>query len=188
MPTTTKATAKQPPTKKAATKTAGSKSGFSAEERAAMKERAKEAKGAVGEQDLLDKIAEMPPEERELAERLHEIVTKAAPHLEPSTWYGMPAYKRDGKAVAFFKPASKFKARYSTFEFNDSAQLDDGDMWPIGYALTRLTPALEKQIAASGHEGRRAEPAAGRATRGIPQTRRGPPPCGGGPRRGRAGS
>ena len=113
-----------------------------------MKERAKEAKNASGEQDLLDKIAEMPPEDRELAERLHAIVTKAAPDLEASTWYGMPAYKRDGKAVAFFKPASKFKARYATFEFNDSAMLDDGDMWPIGYALRRLTPALEQQIAA----------------------------------------
>lgn len=152
MATTTKATDKtataKKTTTKAAPKTAGSKSGFTADERAAMKERAKEAKGAVGEQDLLDKIAEMPPEDRELAERLHEIITKAAPDLEPSTWYGMPAYKRDGKAVAFFKPASKFKARYATFEFNDSAKLDDGDMWPIGYALTRLTPALEKQIAA----------------------------------------
>jgi uncharacterized protein YdhG (YjbR/CyaY superfamily) len=143
MPTTAKKTT----AKKAAPKSAGSKSGFSAEERAAMKERAKEAKGAVGEQDLLDKIAEMPPEDRALAERPLEIVSTAAPHLEPSTWYGMPAYKRDGKAVAFFKPASKFKARYATFEFNDSAKLDDGDMWPIGYALTKLTPALEKQIA-----------------------------------------
>jgi uncharacterized protein YdhG (YjbR/CyaY superfamily) len=153
MPTTaTGDTGKTATAKKAATKpatrTAGSKSGFTADERAAMKERAKEAKGAVGEQDLLAKIAEMPPEDRQLAERLHEIVTQAAPDLEPSTWYGMPAYKRDGKAVAFFKPASKFKARYATFEFNDSAQLDDGDMWPIGYALTRLTPALEKEIAA----------------------------------------
>jgi uncharacterized protein YdhG (YjbR/CyaY superfamily) len=148
MPTTAKkTTATKSAAKSRPTKTAGSKSGFSAEERAAMKERAKEAKGAVGEQDLLDKIAEMPPEDRALAERLHEIVSTAAPHLEPSTWYGMPAYKRDGKAVAFFKPASKFKARYATFEFNDSAKLDDGDMWPIGYALTKLTPALEKQIA-----------------------------------------
>ena len=148
MPTTTKkATATKATAKTATAKVAGSKSGFTADERAAMKERAKEAKGASGEQDLLEKIAEMPPEDRELAERLHEIVTKAAPHLEPSTWYGMPAYKRDGKAVAFFKPASKFKARYATFEFNDSAKLDDGDMWPIGYALRKLTPALEKQIA-----------------------------------------
>ena len=157
MPTTAKkttakkSTAKQATTKtsaaKPATRTAGSKSGFTADERAAMKERAKEAKAGSGEQDLLDKIAEMPPEDRELAERLHEIVTTAAPDLEPSTWYGMPAYKRDGKAVAFFKSASKFKARYATFEFNDSAMLDDGDMWPIGYALKRLTPALEKQIA-----------------------------------------
>ena len=151
MPTTAKATTKKAATTSTATKaakTAGSKSGFTADERAAMKERAKEAKGAVGEQELLDKIAEMPPEDRELAERLHAIVREAAPQLEPSTWYGMPAYKRDGKAVAFFKPASKFKARYATFEFNDIAQLDDGDMWPIGYAVTRLTPALEKQIAA----------------------------------------
>lgn len=153
MPTTTnatatKATAKTATAKTATAKVAGSKSGFTAAERTAMKERAKEAKGAVGEQDLLDKIAEMPPADRELAERLHQIVTTAAPQLEPSTWYGMPAYKRDGKAVVFFKPASKFKARYATFEFNDTAKLDDGDMWPIGYALTRLTPALEKEIAA----------------------------------------
>ena len=148
MPTTAKKTTAKKASTKTTTRTAGSKSGFTADERAAMKERAKEAKAGSGEQDLLDKIAEMPPEDRELAERLHEIVTKAAPDLEPSTWYGMPAYKRDGKAVAFFKPASKFKARYATFEFNDSAMLDDGDMWPIGYAVTRLTPALEKQIAA----------------------------------------
>ena len=148
MPTTAKKTTAKKATTKTTTRTAGSKSGFTADERAAMKERAREAKAGSGEQDLLDKIAEMPPEDRELAERLHEIVTKAAPDLEPSTWYGMPAYKRDGKAVAFFKPASKFKARYATFEFNDSAMLDDGDMWPIGYAVTRLTPALEKQIAA----------------------------------------
>ena len=134
--------------KKTATRTAGSKSGFTADERAAMRERAKEAKGAGGEPDLLAKIAEMPPEDRALAERIHEIVTTAAPQLEASTWYGMPAYKRDGKAVAFFKPASKFKARYATFEFTDSAQLDHGDMWPIGYAVTKLTPALEKEIAA----------------------------------------
>ena len=148
MPTTaTSNTRKTATATKATTRTAGSKSGFTADERAAMKERAKEAKSASGEQDLLEKIAEMPPEDRELAERLHEIITKAAPQLEPSTWYGMPAYKRDGKAVAFFKPASKFKARYATFEFNDSAKLDDGDMWPIGYALRKLTPALEKQIA-----------------------------------------
>ena len=147
MPTTAKKTTAKKATTKTTTRTAGSKSGFTADERAAMKERAKEAKAGSGEQDLLDKIAEMPPEDRELAERLHEIVTQAAPDLEPSTWYGMPAYKRDGKAVAFFKPASKFKARYATFEFNDSAKLDDGDMWPIGYALRKLTPALEKQIA-----------------------------------------
>ncbi len=149
MPTTKKTTT-QPATKaaKTATKTAGSKSGFTAAERDAMKERAKEAKGGDGEQNLRDKIAEMPPEDRELAERLHDLVTKNAPQLEASTWYGMPAYKRDGKAVAFFKPASKFKARYATFEFTDSANLDDGNMWPIGYAITTLTPALEKEIAA----------------------------------------
>jgi uncharacterized protein YdhG (YjbR/CyaY superfamily) len=153
MPTTAKkTTAKKATTKTAATKaapkTAGSKSGFSADERAAMKERAKEAKGVDDEQNLREKIAEMPPEDRELAERIHDLVTQAAPELEASTWYGMPAYKRDGKAVVFFKPASKFKARYATLEFNDSAKLDDGNMWPIGYALTTLTPALEKKIAA----------------------------------------
>jgi uncharacterized protein YdhG (YjbR/CyaY superfamily) len=152
MPTTAKKTAaKKTATKTAAkgtTKSAGSKSAFSADERAAMRERNKEAKSGSGAQELLDKIAEMPPEDRKLAERIHALVTEAAPQLEPSTWYGMPAWKRDGKAVVFFKPASKFKARYATFEFNDSAMLDDGTMWPIGYAVTALTPALEKQITA----------------------------------------
>lgn len=135
-------------TTKKATRTAGSRSGFTAAERDAMKERAKEAKGADGEQNLREKIAEMPPEDRELAERLHAVITTAAPDLEVSTWYGMPAYKRDGKAVVFFQPASKFKARYSTLGFNDNAHLDDGDMWPTSYALTTLTPALEERIAA----------------------------------------
>lgn len=150
--TTAKTTAEQTTTKKTAgkttAKTAGSRSAFTADERAAMRERNKEAKGAGSAQDLLDKIAEMPPEDRKLAERIHELVTAAAPDLEPSTWYGMPAWKRDGKAVVFFKPASKFKARYATFEFNDSAMLDDGTMWPIGYAVTGLSPAVERQISA----------------------------------------
>ncbi|SDO73197.1 Uncharacterized conserved protein YdhG, YjbR/CyaY-like superfamily, DUF1801 family [Pedococcus dokdonensis] len=146
--TATRATATKATAAKAAAKTAGSKSAFTADERAAMRERNKEAKGAGSAQDLLDKIAEMPPEDRVLAERIHQLVTEAAPALQPSTWYGMPAWKRDGKAVVFFKPASKFKARYATFEFNDSAMLDDGTMWPIGYAVTALTPALEKQITA----------------------------------------
>ena len=138
MPTTTKKTAAKKTTAR----------GFSAEERAAMKEHAKELKASPDLDTLLAKIKEMPPADREMAERLHEIITTAAPELEPSTWYGMPAYKRDGKAVVFFKPASKFKARYSTLGFNDSAQLDDGSFWPTEYAVLELTPAVEKKIAA----------------------------------------
>lgn len=134
--------------------------GFSDAERAAMKERAKElkaekskaAKGekarAKGEADLREKIAEMPKADRTMAERLHEIVTKAAPDLMPKTWYGMPAYARDGKVVCFFQGASKFDARYATFGFNDAATLDDGSMWPTAFALIALTPADEKKIAA----------------------------------------
>ena len=123
---------------------------LTAEEKAAMRELVKERKGGSGdgEADVLAKIAEMPDADRKMAEKLHSLVKKSAPELEPRTWYGMPAYAKDGKVICFFQAASKFKARYATFEFNDSAMLDDGDMWPIGYALTRLTPALEKQIAA----------------------------------------
>ena len=130
--------------------------GFTAEERAAMKERAKELKAeeraskdrAAGENDLLAKIAEMPEPDRSMATRLHAIVKTSAPALSPKTWYGMPAYARDDKVVCFFTPASKFNARYATFGFNDSASLDEGDMWPTSFALKELTAAEEKKIAA----------------------------------------
>jgi uncharacterized protein YdhG (YjbR/CyaY superfamily) len=128
---------------------------FSAAEKAAMRERAKEQKAeakrgadrAAGERDLLAKVAEMPDSDRVMAERIHAIVTANAPHLDPKTWYGMPAYARDGKIVCFFQPADKFKARYATFGFNDDAKLDDGAMWPTSWALTKLTAAGEKQLA-----------------------------------------
>ncbi|MGH3082573.1 MAG: iron chaperone [Gaiellaceae bacterium] len=126
--------------------------GFSAEERAAMRERAQELKAeadkADGEKALLAKVAEMPEADRTLAERLHAIVKENAPELSPKTWYGMPAYAKDGKVVCFFRNASKFKERYAMFGFNDTANLDDGSMWPIAYALTELTAADEKKIAA----------------------------------------
>jgi uncharacterized protein YdhG (YjbR/CyaY superfamily) len=123
---------------------------FTAEERAAMKERARETKASKGdgEADLLAKIAEMADQDRSVAERLHEIVRKSAPDLEPKTWYGMPAYARDGKVVCFFQPSAKFKTRYSTFGFNDRAKLDDGAMWPVAFAVTELTPDVEERIAA----------------------------------------
>ncbi len=131
-------------------------SGFTAEERAAMRERAKELKAeerankdrAEGESDLLAKIAEMPEHDRAMASRLHEIITASAPVLAPKTWYGMPAYARDGKIVCFFQPASKFNARYATFGFNDTANIDEGNMWPTSFALKELTPAEEERIAA----------------------------------------
>ena len=136
--------------------TAASKSpskAFSAEERAAMKERAKELKAetskAAGEQDLAAKIAEMPPADRAIAKKLHAIVTEVAPGLFPKTWYGMPAYANDdGKIVCFFQAASKFNSRYATFGFNDVAQLDDGAMWPTAFALKALDAAEEKKIRA----------------------------------------
>jgi uncharacterized protein YdhG (YjbR/CyaY superfamily) len=140
------------------TKTAKSESdGFSAEERAAMKERAAElraegkqgAKKADGLQDLLAKIAEMAPNDRALAERVHVTVTANAPQLSPKTWYGMPAYANaDGKVVVFFQDAGKFKYRYSTLGFQEAATLDDGDLWPVSYALTNWTPAVKKKVAA----------------------------------------
>ncbi len=128
--------------------------GFSAEERAAMRERAKEVKGAGrrgagkadGASDVLAKIAEMAPTDRAMAERLHAIVTASAPSLSPRTWYGMPAYARDGKVVCFFQSAQKFKTRYATLGFSDKASLDDGSMWPTSFALKELTPAVEKRI------------------------------------------
>ena len=127
--------------------------GFTAEERAAMKERAREVKAekdrAEGESDLLAKIAEMPDADRVLAERVHAIVKANAPALAPKTWYGMPAYaSKDGKVVCFFQSAAKFGARYATLGFNDTAALDDGAMWPTAYALKELTPADEERIAA----------------------------------------
>jgi uncharacterized protein YdhG (YjbR/CyaY superfamily) len=131
--------------------------GFTAEERAAMKERASEVKASrrraraetVDEEPtVLAKIAEMSPPDRVQAQRLHEIVRAAAPELAPKLWYGMAAYARDGKVVCFFQPAHKFKTRYATLGFNDSANLDDGTMWPTAYALTELTAADEARISA----------------------------------------
>jgi uncharacterized protein YdhG (YjbR/CyaY superfamily) len=129
--------------------------GFTAQERAAMKERAAElraegkkgAKKADGLQAVLDRIAEMAPEDRALAERVHMAVTAAAPDLSPKTWYGMPAYANaDGKVVVFFQDAGKFSYRYSTLGFQDAANLDDGDMWPVSYALRSWSPAVEKKV------------------------------------------
>jgi uncharacterized protein YdhG (YjbR/CyaY superfamily) len=124
------------------------KKGFTAEERAAMRERAKELKSAGGESEVLAKIAEMPKAEREMAKRIHAIVKASASELSPRTWYGMPAYAKDGKVVCFLRPAHKFKDRYATFGFNDTANLDEGHMWPTAFALKKLTAAEEKKIAA----------------------------------------
>lgn len=131
--------------------------GFTAEERAAMKERARELKAEArasknkqaGERDVLAKIAEMPKSDRAMAERIHAVVMASAPDLLPKTWYGMPAYANaDGKIVCFFTPAAKFKERYATFGFNADAHLDEGTMWPTSWALTKLTAADEATIAA----------------------------------------
>ena len=131
---------------------------WSDEERAAMKEGARERKAsskrspaeerAEGERDLLAKIAEMPERDRAMAERIHAIVTAAAPGLAPRTWYGMPAYARDGDVVCHFQDAHKFKSRYATLGFSDKAKLDDGAMWPVAFALNELTPADEARITA----------------------------------------
>ena len=124
---------------------------FTEEERDAMKERAKESrrasKGASGERDLLEKIAEMDEADRTIAERVHAIVTETAPELAPKTWYGQPAWAKDGKVVVFFQAASKFKTRYATLGFSEDANLDDGSMWPTSFALASLTAADEKRIA-----------------------------------------
>jgi len=126
--------------------------GFTAEERAAMKERAQELKAegrrAEGESDVLAKIAEMPEPDRIMAERLHAIVKASAPALSPKTWYGMPAYAKDGKVVCYFQSADKFNSRYATFGFNDTANLDKGAMWPTSFALKELTAAEEAKIGA----------------------------------------
>ena len=136
--------------------TAAKSKGFTADERAAMQERARELKAEArasknreaGEADLLAKIAEMPESDRVMAERIHAVIKASAPALLPKTWYGMPAYANDdGKVVCFFQAADKFKARYATFGFNDTANLDDGSMWPTAWALTKLTAADEKKIA-----------------------------------------
>jgi uncharacterized protein YdhG (YjbR/CyaY superfamily) len=131
--------------------------GFTAEERAAMKEYARELKTSArrgsratkadGENDVLEKIAEMPEPDRVIAERIHAIIKDAAPDLVPRTWYGMPAYAKDGNVVCFFQPAVKFKARYAMLGFSDKANLDDGAMWPTSFALTELTAADEARIA-----------------------------------------
>ena len=146
-----------PDTKKSAKTTTGRETpavGWTDEERDAMKEHAKELKAAAkrgaakeeGEADVLAKIAELPKADRAIAERIHEVVKATAPDLMPRTWYGMPAYAKDGNIVCFFQPADKFKARYATFGFNDAATLDDGAMWPTSWALTKLTTADEKKI------------------------------------------
>jgi uncharacterized protein YdhG (YjbR/CyaY superfamily) len=125
---------------------------FSDDERSAMKERAKELKAAnsaaADVAEVLAKIAEMPESDRVMAERLHALITASAPDLAPKTWYGMPAYARDGKLICFFKSAEKFKSRYATFGFEENAKLDDGTMWATSWALTKLTAADEKRIVA----------------------------------------
>jgi uncharacterized protein YdhG (YjbR/CyaY superfamily) len=145
--------------KKSAKRTTGNATkGFSDDERAAMKERAQELKAAArrgprtanadGESDVLAKIAEMPKPDRAMAERVHAIVKASAPALSPRTWYGMPAYAKDGKVVCFFRSAEKFKDRYATFGFSDKANLDEGAMWPTSFALKELTAAEDKKIGA----------------------------------------
>ena len=128
------------------------KKGFTTEERAAMRERARELKAAKGkadgERDVLAKIAEMPESDRTMAEQLHALVKASAPDLSPRTWYGMPAYAQDGQVVCFFQSAEKFKSRYATIGFSDTANLDQGNMWPTSFALKKLTAAEEKKIGA----------------------------------------
>jgi len=148
-------------TKTSTAKSGGAKSStnvWTDEERAAMQESARERKTsskrdpaierAEGEADVQAKIAEMPPEERAMAERIHKIVASAAPTLVPRTYYGMPAYAKDGKVILFFQAKSKFKVRYSTLGFQPDARIDDGEMWPVAFAVTELTPASEKRITA----------------------------------------
>jgi uncharacterized protein YdhG (YjbR/CyaY superfamily) len=139
---------------KSKTATGTTSEGFTDEERAAMKERAKELKAearankdkAAGESDVLAKIAEMPEPDRAMAERLHAIIKAAAPALSPKTWYGMPAYTKDGKVVCHFQSAQKFNTRYATIGFSDTANLDEGGMWPVAFALKELTAEEEARI------------------------------------------
>ena len=143
-------------TRPAAKRTGDAAGKFTAEERAAMKERAAELKAQArgkasredGERDVLAKISEMPEPDRAMAARLHAIVSAAAPDLVPRTWYGMPAYSKDGDVLCFFQAASKFKSRYAMFGFSDKANLDDGSMWPTYYALKKLSKTEEAKIAA----------------------------------------
>ena len=136
------------PTQKSA-KSTNKNEGFTAEEKAAMKARARELKDKTdGESAVRASIAEMSPQDRAMAKRLHELIKAAAPDLSPKTWYGMPAYAKDGKVVCFFRNAGKFKERYAMFGFNDTAKLDEGSMWPVAFALKKVTPAEEKKIAA----------------------------------------
>jgi uncharacterized protein YdhG (YjbR/CyaY superfamily) len=143
-------TAKKGTRKSARTTAAKASNGFTAEEKAAMRERARELKAAASkadaEKDVLAKIAEMPNADRAMAERLHAIVKATAPDLSPRTWYGMPAYAKDGKVVCFFQSAQKFKSRYATLGFSDKANLDEGAMWPTAFALKELTTAEEARI------------------------------------------
>jgi uncharacterized protein YdhG (YjbR/CyaY superfamily) len=140
--------------KSAKTTTAAKKryDGFTEEERDAMKDRVQEMKASArkadGESEVLAKIAEMPESDRVMAKRLHAVIKASAPALEPKTWYGMPAYAKDGKVVCFFQSGQKFKSRYATFGFSDAARLDEGSMWPNAYALTKLTAADEARIGA----------------------------------------
>jgi hypothetical protein len=149
---------KDPPESKSTTASSETPEGFTEEERAAMRERAQELKAAArrgsradkvdGESDVLAKIAEMPEPDRAMAERLHALIQASAPALSPRTWYGMPAYAKDGKVVCFFQSAQKFKARYATLGFSDAANLDEGAMWPTSFALKELTAAQEERIKA----------------------------------------
>jgi uncharacterized protein YdhG (YjbR/CyaY superfamily) len=162
--------AKKSPQKSAKSTTASGKKskGFTDEERAAMKERAQELKAAArrgpradkpdGESAVLAKIAEMPEADRAMAKRLHAIIKASAPALSPKTWYGMPAYAKDGKVVCYFQSAQKFKSRYATFGFNDAANLDEGAMWPTSFALTELTATEEARISALVKKAAGAEP------------------------------
>ena len=148
--------AERKPAKKPAKTSGTASTGFTEEERAAMKERARELKAARrgaggradGESDVLAKIAEMPEPDRAMAERLHAIVKANSPSLAPRTWYGMPAYAKDGNVVCFFQSAQKFKTRYATLGFSDKANLDEGDMWPTAFALKELTATEEARIGA----------------------------------------
>ena len=141
-------------TKKSAKSTTAKKryEGFTDEERAAMKDRVKEMKAAAdkadGESEVLAKIAEMTESDRAMGKRLHAVIKASAPAISPKTWYGMPAYAKDGKIVCFFQPAQKFKTRYATLGFNDPAHLDEGTMWPVAFALTKLTAADEARVGA----------------------------------------